>query len=79
MGIALQRQAGQVSRPAQTVDHVIDQLIDHGGGGFDGQRLEIRVQFGMMGQPLIGPAGSPDPLSLFWELQRRASERQGPW
>ena len=45
--IALQQQAGQVSMQVQ----VNGQVSGHGVGGFDGQRLVIRVLFEMLGQP----------------------------
>ncbi len=65
--IALQQQAGQVNMQAQSNGL----LIGQGVGSFDGQRLVMRVQFEMAGQPLM-----QGQCTLMWQAQ--AGQLQGP-
>ena len=65
--IVLQQQAGQVTMQAQSNG----QVIGHGAGTFDGQRVVMRVQFEMLGQPLM-----QGQCTLMWQPQ--ATQLQGP-
>ena len=65
--IMLQQQAGQVSMQAQSNGH----LIGQGVGTFDGQRVVMRVQFEMQGQPLM-----QGQCTLMWQPQ--FGQLQGP-
>ena len=65
--IVLQQQGGQVRMQAQSDG----QVIGHGAGAFDGQRVMLQVQFEMLGQPLM-----QGQCTLMWQPQ--PGQLQGP-